>query len=120
MNDQTKLQHRWNLREVAKVIAETSLIRNKKSAGKSELLELLRSGKLTARIIFPSDGAPTFAVPRRYWSELTSGKFAAGLLYQPNKGHRGEHLIPAKRFIDDYVDWFVSSHPPHKPELASA
>jgi hypothetical protein len=121
MNAQGEIQkNRMALSAVAKRLVETPLVRKSKRSGRSELLELLRSGQLTARISFPSNQSPTFQVSTRYWIEITEGTFQADMVLKTAEGRHAEHLIPAKKFISNYAEWFLSHGSSDRSELESA
>lgn len=100
------------LREVAKKIKATRRHRNSQSAGKLELLTFLRTEKIKASVDFPSHEQPSFNVPAKYWKDVKSGDFQNAISRQPAKGNKGDYLMRAKLFVDQYVTWLLQNHGP--------
>jgi hypothetical protein len=96
------------LREVANKIFATRQYKKSNSKGKVELLHLLQRGEIVAVIKFPSAKVPTLRIPKEYWTKVVEGTFQASLTVKKINRTSGDYLVPAWRFVREYITWLMT------------
>jgi len=67
------------LREVARRLNNAGAFEDTTTAGRLELLRLLRNGKLSAHIELSGRVLRTFSIPSQYWGDVRGGIFESSI-----------------------------------------
>jgi hypothetical protein len=105
-NHQTS-EDRLTLRDAAARLRATPKYRSSRSAGRGELLNALISGRLKAKIEFPTPARPSFDVPVAYWKGVIPGEFRKALIRDRSK--TGDYLVRPHEMTASYADWFLTN-----------
>ena len=89
------------LRDVARRLAPLRHSRDKVAS--DELLDLLKSGEITAGFRFPGRAILWIKIPTHYWAPVTSNKFRV-IRYSKKKKNSGIYPVSLGEFAEDIVN----------------
>jgi hypothetical protein len=111
-----------SLREAARLLRNYKEFEKERSKlAKTELLNLLRVGNLTASAIVPTQRAPIVDLPSRFWLTFPPERFDQISRNPQKKSRPGIIYVEVREIAEYYVEW-VRTHPDDdtKDELISA